>query len=265
MSSPFFRVLENEIAKAVRSKIAWFGLGASGALCAIIFSVAGQVFPGAATNAWGIMTLSLQLVFTDIGVIFVIVFGAMLVAEETSSGTIRSVLAGPIHRSEFYAAKAVMAILYAVSLSLVLLAISAGLAGLRFGFGPVADELGVVYGRGEVLGNFLLAFFLSLIPLAAMAMYAILVSTLIESSGAAVAAGIGIVYLVDFAKPLLGIDRYVFTRFIGYPWQVMHQVAQGVDYQWQPEVWRMLAVCGACALAAFTAGLSVFVRRDLNR
>jgi len=264
MNSPFLRVLQNEVAKAVRSKISWFGLAVSGALSLIVFSVAGEVFPGASTNAWGIMTLSMQLVFTDLGLIFVIVFGAMLIAEETGSGTIRSVLAGPVHRSEFYAAKAAIAILYAVLLSSFVLAISAGLAGLRFGFGPVADDLGVVYGGGEVLGNFLLAWLLSWIPLAAMAMYALLVSTLIESSGAAVAAGIGIVYLVDFTKPFLGIDRYVFTRYVGYPWQVMHQVAQGVDYQWQPEVWRMLAICGACALVAFAAGLGVFVRRDMN-
>ena len=264
MSSPFLRALENEIAKAARSKIAWFGLAVSGALCSIVFAVSRQVLPGAASNAWGFMTLSMQLVFTDIGLIFVIVFGAMLIAEETRSGTIRSVLTCPIHRSEFYAAKAAIALLHAVLLSLVVLAVSAGLAGLRYGFGPVADDLGVVYGRGEVLENFLLACFLSWVPLAAMAMYALLVSTLIEGSGAAVAVGIGSVYLIDFTKPLLGIDRYVFTRYIGYPWQVMHQVAQGVDYQWQPEVWRMAALCGASALVAFALGLGVFVRRDLN-
>jgi ABC-type transport system involved in multi-copper enzyme maturation permease subunit len=264
MSSPFFRVLENEVAKAVRSKIAWFGIGACATLCAIVFTVAGQVRPGTATNAWGYMTLSLQLVFTDIGLIFLIVFGAMLIAEETRSGTIRAALAGPVHRSEFYAAKAVTALLYTAALTLVVLVVSAGLAALRFGFGPVADEFGTVYGTGEALGNFLLAFFLSWVPLGAMAMYALLVSTLIENSGAAVAVGIGTVYIIDFTKPLIGIDPYVFTGYIGYPWQVMGQVAQGVSCQWRPDVWGMLAICGAYALVAFAAGLCVFVRRDLN-
>lgn len=78
------------------------------------------------------------------------------------------------------------------------------------------------------------------------------------------AVGIGTVYIIDFTKPLIGIDPYVFTGYIGYPWQVMHQVAQGVGYQWRPDVWSMLAVCGAYAIAAFAAGLLVFVRCDLN-
>ena len=204
----------------------------------------------------------MQLVFTDIGLIFVIVFAAMLISEETRSGTIRAVLAGPVHRWEFYLAKALDLLLYTVALSLAVLAVSAAL-GARYGFGPVSDSMGVVYGRGEAM-NLLLACAASWVPLATMAMNALLVSLLIRSSGAAVAVGIATVYLIDFTKPLLGVEQYVFTRYIQHPGRVMHQVAQGVDYQWQPEVWRMLAIVGLYGAAAFVAGLGVFVRKDLN-
>ncbi len=263
MRSPILRALLNEVAKAVRSKLAWFGLGTIALICCIVSVVAADVSHGSLVNGWGYMSLSMQLAFTDIGLICVIVFAAMLLAEETRSGTIRAALAGPIHRWEFYLAKASIALIYTVALSLAALAISAAL-GARYGFGPVADAMGTVYGRGEVLRNFLIAFFASWIPLGTMAMYALLVSSLIRSSGAAVAAGIATVYIVDFTKPLLGVDRWVFTKYISYPWQVMHQVAQGVDYQWEPEVWRMIAICSLYAAAAFAVGLAAFVRKDLN-
>ena len=263
MHSPTLRVLENEVAKAVRSKLAWFGLGTIAFICCLVSVVATDVSHGSLSNGWGYVSLSMQLAFTDIGLICVIVFAAMLMAEETRSGTIRAALAGPIHRWEFYLAKASIALLYTAALSLTALAVSAAL-GLRFGFGPVTDALGTVYGRGEVVGNFLLAYFASWIPLGTVALYALLVSSLIRSSGAAVAVGIATVYIVDFTKPLVGADRWIFTRYISYPWQVMHQVAQGVDYQWQPEVWRMIVICSLYAAAAFGGGLIVFVRRDLN-
>jgi ABC-type transport system involved in multi-copper enzyme maturation permease subunit len=264
VSNPILRVLGNEVAKTVRSKLAWFGLGTVALICCLVSAVAGEVSPSSTANGWGYVSLSMQLAFTDIGLICVIVFAAMLMAEETRSGTIRAALAGPIHRWEFYLAKVSIALLYTLVLSLAALAVSAAF-GLRFGYGPVADSMGTVYGRGEVIRNFIIAYFASWIPLATMALYALLVSSLIRSSGAAVAVGIAAVYIVDFTKPLVGVDSWVFTKYIGYPWQVMHQVAQGVDgVQWQPEVWRMVAICVIYGAVAFAAGLTVFVRRDLN-
>ena len=44
----------------------------------------------------------------------------------------------------------------------------------------------------------------------------------------------------------------------------MNLVAHGVDYQLQPEAWRMILICGLCGAAVFAAGLAVFVRQDLN-
>jgi len=55
---------------------------AVGLLCVIIYFIAGQLSNTATANAWVMSVFSMQLIFTDLGPIFIIVFAAMLVAEE---------------------------------------------------------------------------------------------------------------------------------------------------------------------------------------
>ena len=262
MTSQFAPLLRNEIAKAARRKLPYFGIFAVGLVCVIVFFIGGQL--GNAANAWGYLGFSMQLVFTDIGPISIVAFAAMLLAEETGAGTIRAALAAPVHRREFYLAKAVTGLVYMMVLSASALALSAALASIHYRFGAVADSAGVVYGRREVMEEFLLSCALSWIPLGALVMYGLLISTLIRSPGAAVSVGICSLFLIDFTKHLLGLDPYIFTRYITYSWLTLQQVAQGMDYQWRPEVWKMIALCGMSSVIAFGAGLILFVRQDLN-
>jgi len=264
MHSQMLPLLRNETVKAIRRKLTYFGLLMGGLVCVLTYVVADEIGTGNTANAWGYVALSMQLVFTDIGLIFVLVFAAMLMADETRSGTIRAALAAPLYRWEFYLAKAVAGLLYMIAMSLMCLVLSITLARVHYRFGPVADSLGEVYSQRTVLTNFLLAWLLSWVPLAAIVFYGLFLSTIIRSSGAAVAVSIGTLYVIDFTKHLVGLDPYVFTKYIGYPWQVLGQVAQGVDYQWRPEIWKMLGLCGAYGIVAFSAGLILFLRQDLN-
>jgi ABC-2 type transport system permease protein len=226
--------------------------------------VADQLSAAASANAWGYTSFSMQLVFADIGLIFIIVFSGMLMAEETGTGTIRAALAAPVQRWELYVAKAITGLLYMLSLSAAALVFSLILARVHFGFGAVGDSFGVVYGRGTVVRAFAFGLVLSWIPLAALVMYGLFISTIIRSSGAAVAVGVSTIYLVDFTKHLVGLDPYIFTKYIGYPWVVLQQMSQGVDYRWQPEVWKLIELSGLCGMIAFVAGLVIFSKRDLN-
>jgi ABC-type transport system involved in multi-copper enzyme maturation permease subunit len=264
MRSQLLPLLHNEAVKALRRKLPYFGLFMGGLICVLAFVVANEVGSPNTTNAWGYVGLSMQLVFADIGLIFVLVFAAMLMAEETRSGTIRAALAAPLYRWEFYLAKAAAGLLYMIAMSLVCLVLSILLARVHYRFGAVADSLGEVYSQKVVLANFLLAWVLSWVPLATLVLYGLLVSALVRSSGAAVAVSIGTLYVIDFTKHLVGLDPYIFTRYITYPWQIFGQIAQGVDYQWQPEVWKMLGLCGVYGVVAFVGGLILFLRQDLN-
>lgn len=264
MASQFVPLLRNEVTKAARRKLPYFGFIAVGLLCVIIFFVAGEISNTAAANAWGYVGFSMQLVFSDIGPIFVIVFSAMLVAEETGTGTIRAALAAPVHRWEVYLAKAVMGLIYMMILSAAALLFSAILARVHYHFGPVGDSFGVVYSRNKVLQQLLAGYALSWIPLGALTMYGLLISTLVRSPGAAVATGISTLFLIDFTKHLVGIDPYIFTRYMNFSWLGLQQIAQGMEYRWRPEVWKMIELCGISAVVTFVIGLVRFVREDLN-
>jgi ABC-2 type transport system permease protein len=264
MRSQVLPLLRNEISKAFRRKLPYFGIFAVCLLCFITYFVAGRLSSAASANAWGYVAFSMQLVFTDIGPIFIVVFSAMLLAEETGAGTIRALLAAPVHRWELYLAKAAVGLLYMLVLSAVAVAFAAGLAKIHYHFGPVGDSFGVVYSQGRATREFLLGWMLSWIPLGALVAYGLFISTIIRSPGAAVAVGISTLFLVDLTKHLIGLDPYVFTKYIGQPWIVLQFLAQGMDYRWRPDVWHMLGLSGIYAALTFGAGLIIFVRKDLN-
>jgi ABC-type transport system involved in multi-copper enzyme maturation permease subunit len=264
MPSQFLSLLRNEIAKAARRKLPYFSFLALGLACVVVYMVGGQISGAASANAWGYIGFSMQLAFTDIGPIFITVFAAMLVAEETGGGTIRAALAAPVHRWEFYLAKAVTGLLYMMVFSAAGLLFSAALASIHYHFGAVADSGGVVYSNSLAAQELLTSYALSWIPLAALVTFGLLISTLVRSPGAAVAVGITTLLLVNFTKRLVGLDPYIFTRYITYPWMNLQQMAQGMDYQWRPEVWKMIELSGVSVLVTFGVGLIIFVREDLN-
>lgn len=264
MVSRILTLLRNEVAKAARRKLPYFGIFAVGLGSVIIYFVAGQLSDAATANAWGYIGFSMQMVFTDIGPILVIAFAARLVAEETAVGTIRSLLASPVHRWELYLAKAMTGLLYMMVLSASALVSSVVLAKVHYHFSAVSDSFGVIYGRNQALRELLAGYGLSWIPLAALVMYGLFISTVFRNTGTATAVGITTLFLVDFTKHLVGLDPYIFTRDINYSWLALQQMAQGMDYRWRLEVWRMITLSGVSAVIAFAAGLTIFVKEDLN-
>jgi len=264
MPSQFLPLLRNEITKALRRKLPYFGIVAVGLVCLVTYFVAGRLSSAASASAWGYVAFSMQLVFTDIGPIFVIVFSAMLLSEETGTGTIRAALAAPVHRWELYLAKATVGVFYMLVLSAAALLFSVAFAKIHYDFGAVGDSFGVVYGRGKTLREFLFGYVLSWIPLVALAMFGLFISTIIRSPGASVAVGITILFLIDITKHLVGLDPYIFTKYIVHSWTTLQQLAEGMDYRWHPEIWKMMTLSGAYALVTFAAGLTIFVREDLN-
>lgn len=263
MASMVMPLLRNELTKAVRCKLPYFGFFTASLICVLTYIVTKEANTEN-LNGWGFVSLSMQLVFTDIGLIFIAIFSAMLISEETGFGTARTILSTPIFRWEYYLAKVITGLLYTFVMLITTLVVSICLGMLNYKFGDVVDSMGTIYGQKEVVRNFAFALFLGGIPLASVVTYGVFISTIVRKSGQAVAITIGTIYLIDFTKHIIGIDSYIFTKYIGFSWRVFSQLAQGVDYQWSPEVWKMITMSGIYCFITFAAGLVIFAKHDLN-
>ena len=259
------KILRNDISRVVRTRLPYFGIAAVWLVCVIIFIFTSSLRNSQAINAWGFMGFSLQGAFADVGMVFIIIFSTLLISEETGSGTIRMVLSSPVLRVEFYIAKILTGILYMIAMSVSALIVSYILGTFHFDFTAVEDAAGLVYTRREVLLNFIFAFFLSWVPLTALVTYGIFLSACIQKPGSALGVSIGILIFVETLKHFVNISQYVCTTYIGTSWVIFHEVAQGVNYQWFPEIWRALGVSAVYIVVSLFAGLLVFSRRDLNQ
>jgi len=50
--------------------------------------------------------------------------------------------------------------------------------------------------------------------------------------------GVSTLFLIDFTKHLVGLDPYIFTRYINYSWLNLQQFAQGMDSPWRRKCGR---------------------------
>jgi len=257
------KLLRNEIDKALHAKIAYLGIAATSLVSIVIFFGINMDEIGF-INAWAFTGMVMQAVFAEIGLIFTALFAALLVAEEIGTGTIRIVLASPVRRRDVYLAKVGAGVLFMIMLSTTTLLLTLALAPFKYAFGPVADTVGVIYQTREVLLNFILAFVASWIPLTAVVTFGVFLSTITTKPGVAVATTLGSLVLAETVRHFIDIGPYLFTSYLGTPWVIFHDLAQGVDYQWCPRIWQCIGVSSVYALIAFAAGLFVFCRRDLN-
>ncbi len=257
-------VLRNEIAKTVRTKLPYFGVVAVCVVCALTFFSTDALGNSEDTNGWDFVGFAMQIGFTDVGLIFTAIFSALLLAEETGSGTIRTALSTPVLRREFFVAKVLMGLIYMVVLYTAALLVATTLGAFRYEFGDVSDEFGLIYGKKEVLINFAVAFFLGWVPMSAVVLFGVFVSAVTRRGGQAIGVVIGMIALVEAAKYFVGIGPYVFTTYLGAPWVIFHELAQGVPYEWFPQTWKIIAVPTVYCVVLFAAGLLMFSRRDLN-
>jgi ABC-2 type transport system permease protein len=238
-------------------------------LVVLVLSVSTFVLMGKSTaqevlNGWGFVCYAAQMMFSDIGIILIVIFAALLLAEETGSGTIRFVLPSPLSRIDFFCAKVLMALIYVVGVSLFTLLLAVAIGALRYPFGGVSDYAGLVYSRGQVLMHLAIALLLSWVPLIAAASYGILMSALITQPAKAMGAAIGLLFTVDMTKHIFGFEPYVFTRYVVLPWAIFQQIAQGIDSEWYPAIRSMVVVSLATVVVCLGVAMVVFVRRDLN-
>ena len=201
---------------------------------------------------YGFVAFATPVVLNLLGLFFLLTYCAGLISTELGSGTICLVVVRPLRRQEFVLAKLTLALTYATFLVVLTAALSWGMA-LAFGdLAGVSFGGEMLYTNMDMLTAYLLGVALSLPPLYAAAAFAVMISSLTRSSGAAVACTIGIWLLIDTVKHPLRIAPYLFSTYIETPWNVFAGRCNGLDYTWSPAVWYLLGASLA-ALCIFSA------------
>lgn len=247
-----------ECIKAMRSKSAYVG-----PLLVIVMSLFApliQPITEDGSSAYSFIAFSTPMVLNLLGLLLILTYCAGLVSAETSSGTIRLILVRPLLRHEFLLAKLFHGMTYAVLLTLLVGASTWTVAAIK------GNLSGIVYG-GELLytstrmaSTYALGAALVLAPQFAAVAYAVMLSTVVRSTGAAVGAAIGIWVVLDTIKYPLHIAPFLFSSYMEMPWQVFTMNCEGLDAAWAPSVYYCLAT-SLSSVAVFMAVAIYSLRR----
>jgi ABC-type transport system involved in multi-copper enzyme maturation permease subunit len=199
-----------------------------------------------------------------VGVYLVLIYSSSLIATEISRGTARMVLVRPVLRRDFFLAKLLLGMTYAVLLSAVAAGASWTVAGL---FG---DLSGVRYGGEVIYTNTALSrTYVGVLGLGLLAQFAavafgLMMSALSRSAGAAVGATVGLWLVVNLVKHPLGIAPLLFSTYIEAPWTVFTHRAVALEASWTPMVFYAVAT-SVVSIAVFVAmGMGALSRRNLR-
>lgn len=173
----------------------------------------------------------------------ILVIGALLFASETTFGTIRTILIAPVKRSEIVLAKAITIIILALLFTLVIELVAFGLSWAVYGFYNITDptfpEI-VHLARTEMFLYILYTFLHILLPLVAIGLMGLFISTLVENAGISVAISI-ILYLVldSFVSNLFEeVSSYLFNPYWNYYLDTLKNMSEGA----LQEIWRFKAI-----------------------
>lgn len=212
---------------------------------------------------YGFIAKATPMAVNLVGLLILLVYCAGLMASELNSGSIQMALIRPIRRHEFFLAKLLLGMTYAVLLT-VLAAATSWLLVLVFG-----DASGVSFGgevqvtSSQMAGTYVIALLLDLFPQFAAVAFALMISTLTTSPSAAIGTTIGIWVSLDAIKYSIQIDRLLFSSYLEMPWQVFADYCDALDASWFPEAYWLVGT----SVLTFTICVAVAIfslsRRNL--
>lgn len=166
-------------------------------------------------------------------VLVLLVIGAMTLSREFSLGTAKTFLVLPVARRTWIAAKLISLVLLGTVLVLVVAGLGAALAAIDPGWATVRHD-GVVLATGaELAREIAIATGLTLVLMAPVCAFALVVGLHFTSSGAAVGVAVLGGILLDAAANLVDpVGRYVFLAYVPKPFAQIGRMAKGLPHSW---------------------------------
>ncbi len=272
MLSRILKLLKNEIIKHSKSKIAYLGI-----ICVVLSTLVIVKGIGITSTELKITGFSF-LVTTMIGIstsilpLFAIIFSSIIVANESTRGTLKVILTQPVKRIEFLVAKWLMAVIYMLLLLLIPIVIAVLCGYFAYDFQDITEDNLVIYTKMEMFVALIKSFVFLLFPLLATVTYGFFISVLSRNVAVAVGGAVGTLFTIEPIKHLLkfkyfNLSDYVFTSYLDLPLVMSSDVAIGVGNPWKSdltEIYRLVIVSVVYIVLCWLLSILVFQRRDLN-
>ena len=262
MIERLWRVYLFELAKAVRLKSTY--AGPLLVLATVLLTPLHHPIARDGASDYAFVAAATQSALNIVGVYMLLIYSSTLIASEISRGAIRTVLVRPILRRDFYAAKLLLGMTYALLLTVIAAGTSWAMAALFGDLGGVSFGGEVIYSSGSVAGAFLGVLALGLLAQFAAAAYGLLISVVAGSGAAAVGGAVGIWLVLNLVKHPLGVSSLMFSTYIEAPWSVFAERAVALDAAWTPLAYYAVGVSLISFIVFAAAGMALFSRRNLN-
>jgi ABC-2 type transport system permease protein len=184
---------------------------------------------------------ALSVMMTFLLPLVIAIFAGSTVAEESSWGTVRYLLVRPVSRSRFLASKLAIAALLALVATALISVAGAILGVLAFGWHPVVtlSPATIAPGAslttiapGTALVRLVIATFYVAWSMSSVVALGLLVSTMVDASMGAVAAGVGLAIMSEILDAItpLGRIRSVLPAHYWHAWESMFSSSISVDH-----------------------------------
>ena len=263
------RVYKWEILKLLAQKRTYLGLGVA-MIVPLIFTFV-LVFKTGGPND---IPLGRYIRQTGIALPFVVLFfmsiwafplitalvAGDIVASESHNGTLKTILTRSRNRGEIYMAKVFATFTYTLLVLAATGTVGVVAASIEWGFNPLTSLSGTTLSAGHALGLLAASLAVYAWPLAGIAAFGILMSTITRNSAAAVVGTLMWALFMQLLGVLPGTES-IRPYLLGTQFQAWQGFLR-TPADWTPVI-RAAWVCAIYATVPIAAGYLVFVRRDV--
>jgi ABC-2 type transport system permease protein len=263
------RVYRWELAKLLAQKRTYLGLGAA-TLVPIIFVVVLVLQTGGPND----VPLGRYIRDTGLAVPFVVLFfmsiwglplitalvAGDIVASETQNGTLKTILTRSRQRGEVFAGKVFATATYTLALVLAMGLVGLVAGSIAWGFHPLTSLSGTQVSAGHGLLLLLASLAVYTLPLAGIAAFGLMLSTVTRNSAASVVGALMWALFMQLLGVLPGTESFR-AYLLGTQFEAWHGFLR-VPADWAPVI-RAVWVCALYIGVPLIAAYLVFLRRDV--
>ena len=263
------RVYRWELEKLVAQKRTYLGLGAA-MIVPVIFVVVLQIQSGGPNDVplgryirdSGIVTPLVVLLFMSIWgfpLITALVAGD-IVASETHNGTLKTILTRSRERGQVFAGKVLAAFTYTLAVVVAMGVVGVVAGSIAWGFHSFTSLSGTPVSAGRGLGLMFASLGVYVLPLAGIAAFGLLLSTITRNSAASVVGTLMFALLMQLIGVLPGTES-IRPYLLGTQFDAWHGFLR-TPADWTPVV-RAIWVSAIYIFVPIFGAYLVFLRRDV--